>query len=124
MVRGPGRDDLISVILRGFLAGNTSSVTDHVPLVPTAREHMLDLRHVEAGALRKFEHGSEKVPYCFSRYPKDGGCLVTIMRDDFIHSFASCTVTQGQGKPMALLTWRQKTKCANFRAPLWIEINM
>ena len=36
----------------------------------------------------------------------------------FIHSFASCTVTHGQGKPMALLTWRQKTKCANFRAPL------
>ena len=36
----------------------------------------------------------------------------------FIHSFASCTVTHGQGKPMALLTWRQKAKCANFRAPL------
>ena len=36
----------------------------------------------------------------------------------FIHSFASCTVTHGQGKPMAILTWRQKTKCANFRAPL------
>ena len=35
----------------------------------------------------------------------------------FIHSFASCTVTHGQGKPMALLTW-QKTKGVNFRAPL------
>ena len=26
------------------------------------------------------------------------------------HSFASCTVTHGQGKPMALFTWRQKKK--------------
>ena len=34
------------------------------------------------------------------------------------HSFAPCTVTHGQGKPMALLTWQQKTKCANLRAPL------
>ena len=36
----------------------------------------------------------------------------------FIHSFASCTLTHGRGKLMALLTRRQKTKCVNFRALL------
>jgi len=35
----------------------------------------------------------------------------------FIDSFALRTVTNGQGKPMALLTW-QKTKGVNFGTPL------
>lgn len=35
----------------------------------------------------------------------------------FIDSFASRTVTHGQGKPMALLTWH-KTKGVNLRTPL------
>ena len=44
-------------------------------------------------------------------------CATPLLMFSFIHSFASCTVTHGQGKPMALLTW-QKTKGVNFRAPL------